>query len=105
MPWIFWFGSAAAGVHTYSFLLYRLETLAVQTSSLFRMASGAVAKASLLCQLQSWLYRLLRSRLKNVGSGWRHKAPPNSQLGRALAADTKGALVQGQCRGSPWSCA
>lgn len=70
----------------------------MQASFLLKMALGAVATASLLCQLQSWLCRLLRSCLKGVGSGWRHKAPPNSQL-------QKGAHVKGQSRGSPGSCA
>lgn len=74
----------------------------MQTSSLFKKALGAVAKARLLCQLQSWLCRLLRSCSKNVGSGSRHKAPPNSGLERTPAADTKGALVKGQCVEKEW---
>lgn len=82
------------------FSVVQIETLAMQTSFLIKMASGAVAKASLFCQLQSWLYRLLRSCLRNVGSGWRHKAPPNSGLEHASAPDTRGGLVKGQCRGS-----
>lgn len=83
MPQKFWFGSAAASTHT-EFSVVQIETLAMQTSSLFKVASGAVAEASLLCQLQSWLSRLLRSCLKNVGSGWMHKAPPNSQLAQKV---------------------
>lgn len=57
-----WFSSSQC-THT-QFSVVQIETFAMQTSSLFKMSLGAVAKASLLCQLQSWLNRLLRSCLK-----------------------------------------
>lgn len=67
IPWKFWFGSVATSVHAYSFLLYKIETLPVQSTPLLKVDFRAVAEASLPGHFHSWLYRLLRSRLKNVG--------------------------------------